>query len=58
MEVTESQKELISKLWDEHYEQLNSGEFDYIMALLPADNKYRAGNLINALMCLPTEVGT
>jgi hypothetical protein len=52
-EVTESQKELIRKLWDEHHEQLNSGEYDYIMALLPADNRYRASGLINALLSLP-----
>ena len=52
-EVTEPQKELIRKLWDEHHEQLNSGECDHIMALLPADNRYRASNLINALLSLP-----
>jgi len=52
-DVTEAQKELIRKLWDEHYEQLNSGEYDYIMALLPVDNRYRAGSLINALLSLP-----
>jgi hypothetical protein len=52
-EVTEVQKELIRKLWDEHHEQLNSGEYDYIMALLPADNRYRASSLINALLSLP-----
>jgi hypothetical protein len=52
-EVTEAQKELIRKLWDEHHEQLNSGEYDYIMALLPADNRYRASSLINALLSLP-----
>jgi hypothetical protein len=52
-EVTEAQKELIRKLWDEHHEQLNSGEYDYIMSLLPADNRYRASSLINALLSLP-----
>ncbi|CAB4154343.1 hypothetical protein UFOVP629_74 [uncultured Caudovirales phage] len=52
-EITEPQKELIRKLWDEHHEQLNSGEYDHIMALLPADNRYRASSLINALLSLP-----
>jgi len=52
-EVTEAQKALIRKLWDEHYQQLNSQECDHIMALLPANNRYRASSLINALLSLP-----